>query len=125
MIGHNLIQIAMDGSQKLPVRILEPLRLALCQEHDTRAFVMVLAAWLGFLRQCFETKTTLQDPLHETLWSYCLKAQAYGWDSAFMVRECPIFDQTLTQNPLFSQALTAALEPLMATLHQNLYEDNL
>ena len=49
-LNHRLIQIAMDGSQKIPQRWLEP--LAFHQRHGTQcpALLQALAAWLRHVR---------------------------------------------------------------------------
>jgi len=49
-IRHQLDQIAADGSQKLPVRILPTLRRARAEGHLPPGAVRVLAAWLCTLR---------------------------------------------------------------------------
>ncbi|GLI00209.1 mannitol dehydrogenase family protein [Phytohabitans aurantiacus] len=49
-IEHRLAQIAADGSQKIPIRILPVLRLSRAEEHLPAGAVHVLAAWIGHLR---------------------------------------------------------------------------
>lgn len=45
-IAHRLDQIAMDGTQKLPPRILEPAVQVLAAGGDTDSFARVTAAWI-------------------------------------------------------------------------------
>jgi len=63
VLNHRLIQIAMDGSQKIPQRWLET--LAWHQERGARcpALETAIAAWIAFLR----SDHPLDDPLAEQL----------------------------------------------------------
>jgi fructuronate reductase len=45
-IAHRLDQIAMDGTQKLPPRILAPAAQTMAQGGDTDSFARVTAAWV-------------------------------------------------------------------------------
>ena len=47
---HRLAQIAADGSQKLPIRILPVLRAERSAGRMPEGAVRVLAAWIGHLR---------------------------------------------------------------------------
>ncbi|WP_443028672.1 hypothetical protein [Sphingopyxis sp. Root214] len=62
-LNHRLIQIAMDGSQKIPQRWLET--LAWHQKRGARcpALETAIAAWIAFLR----SDHPLDDPLAEQL----------------------------------------------------------
>jgi len=57
-IAHRLDQIAMDGTQKLPPRILSPATEALARGDDTDAFARVTAAWIWHVVH----HTPLRDP---------------------------------------------------------------
>ena len=50
-IDHQLTQIAADGSQKLPVRVLPVLRLRRAAGDLPIAAVTIIAAWIGYLRR--------------------------------------------------------------------------
>ncbi len=63
-IAHETYQIAMDGTEKLPQRILEPAVHALEHGHDIRPFVFTIATWM---RYCLARKDNgeayaLRDP---------------------------------------------------------------
>jgi fructuronate reductase len=64
---HRLDQIAADGSQKLPVRILPTLRRQRAEGRMPDAAVLVLAAWIGHLRglggQVTDARGTELEPL--------------------------------------------------------------
>ena len=70
-LNHRLIQIAMDGSQKIPQRWLET--LAFHQQHGAfcPAILEALVAWITHVRG---DKRTVDDPMAErleTLWTTC------------------------------------------------------
>ncbi|MEZ5535874.1 MAG: mannitol dehydrogenase family protein [Thiolinea sp.] len=63
-IAHETYQIAMDGTEKLPQRLLEPAEHALQQGQDLRPFAYAVAAWM---RYCLGVKDdgtayALRDP---------------------------------------------------------------
>ena len=64
-IRHLCLQIAADGSQKLPPRIFAPAADALAQGQDAAAFALASAAWARFLQGRADTGATLSpnDPL--------------------------------------------------------------
>ncbi|WP_315763469.1 mannitol dehydrogenase family protein [Sphingomonas sp. Y38-1Y] len=62
-IHHRLIQIAADGSQKLPYRILAPLREAMAAGRPIERLAVPVAAWLRFLVR----GEGVSDPLAERL----------------------------------------------------------
>jgi fructuronate reductase len=47
-IAHETYQIAMDGTQKLPQRLLEPTMAALEREQPIDAFAFAVAAWMRY-----------------------------------------------------------------------------
>ncbi|CBA14603.1 mannitol dehydrogenase family protein [Xanthomonas albilineans] len=66
-IAHKLAQIAWDGSQKLPVRLLGTLADALAAGHRIDRLCLPLAAWMHFVRHQAHRDVPLIDPLQETL----------------------------------------------------------
>lgn len=60
-IKHALSQIAMDGSQKLPQRILDPLFENKAAGRSYKRLLTVLAGWITFLRQ--SDPSEINDPL--------------------------------------------------------------
>jgi fructuronate reductase len=66
-IRHRLSQIAWDGSQKLPVRLLSTIGEALEQGRSIDALCMPIAAWMHFVR-CQATRgVALVDPMNDVL----------------------------------------------------------
>ncbi len=68
-ICHLCLQIAADGSQKLPPRILDPAADALANGQDAAVFALAVAAWARFLQGRGDDGVTLtrSDPLVEML----------------------------------------------------------
>ena len=84
-IRHRTEQIAMDGSQKIPVRWLGTLRDQLEREMPTDAIALALAAWLEHWRGRSESGRALDhsDPLAETMMR---RHREYGDDTAGLAR---------------------------------------
>lgn len=66
---HKTQQIAMDGSMKMPQRIVQPVRDALARRHSISRYALVIAAWIKFLRGEDEAGAQLpvDDPMAGTL----------------------------------------------------------
>jgi fructuronate reductase len=65
---HALAQIAMDGSQKLPFRILGTLRDALAAGRRVDRLCMPLGAWMQFVRRAASNAEPVKDPLAPVLY---------------------------------------------------------
>ncbi len=66
-IRHRLSQIAWDGSQKLPVRLLSTIADALAQGQAIDALCLPVAAWMHFVRRQATRGVALVDPLNDAL----------------------------------------------------------
>ncbi|MBN9496333.1 MAG: mannitol dehydrogenase family protein [Alphaproteobacteria bacterium] len=95
-IRHRLIQIAMDGSQKLPQRLLGTISENLSAGRDAPEAIKAVAAWIGHVRR---EGTKLQDPLAATL------TALRGLDD-FLACEA-VFGRELPKNPRFTTPLRA------------------
>lgn len=62
-IRHLLAQIAWDGSQKLPYRLLDTVRDAMAAGRSIDRLAVPIAAWLRFLGRAARKGTTINDPL--------------------------------------------------------------
>ena len=60
---HELAQIAWDGSQKLPFRILGTIRDALAADRPTDRLCLPLAAWMRFIQRAARRGDKVNDPL--------------------------------------------------------------
>ncbi len=66
-IRHLLAQIAWDGSQKLPIRILSSISEALAKGHDIARLCVPMAAWMRFVRDRAVKGEPITDPLADQL----------------------------------------------------------
>jgi len=66
-IVHELAQIAWDGSQKLPIRLLDAIGEALAAGRSVDRMAVGVAAWMQFVRRRAASGAALIDPMAETL----------------------------------------------------------
>ena len=68
-LRHQTRQIAMDGSQKMPQRLLDTVRDRLAADRPIPGLALAVAGWLHFLRGVDEAgrRYEIQDPLAEAL----------------------------------------------------------
>lgn len=66
-IQHRLLQIAWDGSQKIPVRLLGTIADALQAGRAIDVLCLPVAGWLQFVRRQANAGVALVDPMNETL----------------------------------------------------------
>jgi fructuronate reductase len=66
-IGHKLAQIAWDGSQKLPVRLLGTIADALAAGRPIDGLCLPVAGWMQFVRRQAQRGVPLVDPLGDVL----------------------------------------------------------
>jgi len=64
---HQLSQIAWDGSQKLPIRLLGTAADAIRGQRPLQRLALPVAAWMSFVRARAATNTPIVDPLAERL----------------------------------------------------------
>jgi fructuronate reductase len=62
-IEHHLSQIAWDGSQKLPFRLLGTIADALAAGRPCGRLALAVAAWIGFVRERARRGAAITDPL--------------------------------------------------------------
>ncbi|RYD55705.1 MAG: mannitol dehydrogenase family protein [Sphingomonadales bacterium] len=108
-IRHLLSQIAWDGSQKLPYRLLDTISDELTAGRSIDRLAVPVAAWIAFVRRKAQTGETIVDPLAELL----TKA-AIGEDVlSEMLSLRQIFPQSLADDPRFRHAVADALLPFL------------
>jgi len=66
-VRHRLIQIAQDGSQKIPVRLFGTITEALAADRPIDTLCLPVAAWLHFVRRQTRAGIALSDPLADAL----------------------------------------------------------
>jgi len=108
-LAHRCAQIAMDGSQKLPQRLLNTVRDRLAAGAPIDRLGLALAAWVMHLRT-----QPLDDPLAAELTALHARAMARGsalQRAAEFTRFAPVFGD-LADEPRLVAALARALEAL-------------
>jgi fructuronate reductase len=111
-VHHRLLQIAWDGSQKLPVRLLSSIREALDTDRDIGGLCLAIAAWMQFVRRQARTGIALVDPLAEPLQAVGLASTGEAvHDVAAFLRLEPVFG-ALATNARFVAALQLAYAAL-------------
>ena len=114
-IVHQLSQIAWDGSQKLPFRLLETIAEALAAGRRIDRLVVGVAAWMLFVRERIRTGVAIVDPLADRLAGIAL---ACDGDPArdvdrFLALES-VFPSNLSAQPRLREALRHAYGALDA-----------
>ncbi len=108
-IRHLLAQIAWDGSQKLPFRILGTVTDALEAGRPVERLALPLAAWMHFVRRRAAEGVKIVDPLADRLVE---TAAACTGDAAADVAQFlklePVFSRELAGNVVFVAALEKA-----------------
>jgi fructuronate reductase len=87
---HRTRQIAMDGTRKLPQRLVQPALDAIEKGQDATPFAIAIGAWIAFVLREIATGVTLDDPEGATL-----AARVAGLDgrggAASLLRFAPVF----------------------------------
>lgn len=115
-LQHQTKQIAMDGSQKLPQRLLGTVRDRLAARLPIDRLALAVAGWVYYLRGTDETGATheLQDPLAAALVARLAQANAAASMQdrvAFFTGFAPVFGE-LGSEPRFVAAVAHHLQVL-------------
>jgi fructuronate reductase len=116
-LTHKLIQIASDGSQKLPYRILGSVTDALAGGRRIDRFAFALAAWMRFVVREARAGTALADPLNPVLTEIgkaCIGEAKADVPRFLALRE--VFPAELVVAPRFVEAVTTAYDRFEAIL---------
>lgn len=107
-LAHRTLQIAMDGSQKIPQRWLGTVRDRLASGAPIDRLALAVAAWLHFLRGVDEAgqRYAIDDPLAGAL-------AALGDDASALCGFAPVFGE-LGREPRFVAPVAKALAALRA-----------
>jgi fructuronate reductase len=108
-IRHNLAQIACDGSQKLPIRLLGSITESIINGRSIERLCLPVAAWMLFVRRQSARGLRLVDPLADVL---AKAAHAGHSDPADAVDEFlkirTMFPEALAANGRFRERVTAS-----------------
>jgi fructuronate reductase len=108
---HELAQIAWDGSQKLPFRILGTVRDALAAGRPINRLCAPLAAWMHFVRRAALKDERVKDPLAAQLFEIgrACEGRAATDTLRFLALET-VFPAELRADARFTQALVKAYD---------------
>lgn len=101
-IRHLLSQIAWDGSQKLPYRLLDTVRDRLAAGQDVTRLAVPVAAWIAFLHRKATLGETITDPLAEVLAGAATNADP----AAAVLALRQVFPEALAEDARFRDAVT-------------------
>jgi fructuronate reductase len=112
-IRHLLSQIAWDGSQKLPFRILGTVADALEAGRSVDRLALPLAAWMHFVRRRAAEGAKIVDPLADRLVETAAACTGDAKaDVAQFLKLEPVFSRNLAGNATFVAALEKAYAEL-------------
>jgi len=104
---HELAQIAWDGSQKLPFRILGTVRDAIAAGRPTDRLCLPLAAWMRFIRRAARRGDEVNDPLAAKLVEIGHACTGRGsHDVPLFLALDTVFPGDLRDEPRFTRPLT-------------------
>ncbi|NBB52912.1 mannitol dehydrogenase family protein [Rhizobium sp. CRIBSB] len=113
-LRHRTRQIAMDGSQKLPQRLLSSIRARLAADQPFPALALAVAAWMRWQEGRTESGDTVvvEDPLAgETARRLASSTDDAGKVSALLDLQA-VFPADLAADPRFRRAVTSAFVSL-------------
>ncbi|MGQ9368527.1 mannitol dehydrogenase family protein [Azospirillum sp. ST 5-10] len=116
-LKHRTWQIAMDGSQKLPQRLLGTIADRLAAGAPIDRLALGVAAWMRYVTGVDEKGQPIdvRDPLAARLRAVADEAgPVAGRLAPALLAVSEIFGEALPRNPVFVQAVTTALERLLA-----------
>ncbi|EQC1555461.1 mannitol dehydrogenase family protein [Citrobacter amalonaticus] len=108
-LKHKTWQIAMDGSQKLPQRMLAGIRLHLTRESAWPLLALGVAGWMRYVSGVDDAGTTIdvRDPLNDKIRAR-VAASTEDQRVSALLSLSEIFGNDLPHNPVFVQAIETA-----------------
>jgi fructuronate reductase len=115
-LQHRLQQIAMDGSQKLPQRLLQPLRQRLARGQPFEALALAIAAWMRYTlgRTERDIGYEIKDPLAARLSAIAITSKRnVPLLVGGLLAVTEIFSDDLRNRPLLVAAVNRQLQLLL------------
>ena len=110
---HQLAQIAWDGSQKLPIRILGTVADAILTHRPLARLALAVASWMHFIRSRATSGTPIIDPLREQLAACGQRATGDSrHDLPMFLNISGMFSAQLSRNADFVRALGDAYDAI-------------
>ncbi len=116
-LAHRTRQIAMDGSQKLPLRLVPTLRARLAADQPADRIALAIAAWIRFLdgRNEAGERYPIDDPMSEQLASVLAAAGPEPRAAvAALLNIAPVFGTELRDDVRALDAIAAQLAAIRA-----------
>jgi fructuronate reductase len=112
-LGHRLTQIAMDGSQKIPQRLVPAVIERLERERSVDAISLAIAAWMRWQEGCTDegVRFAADDPLSSTTARLIGSSTNAGKVQALLSLSA-VFPGQLRDNQHFQSTLTGQFESL-------------
>jgi len=116
-IGHRLAQIAWDGSQKLPYRLLDTIAEARAEGRPFARLGLAVAGWMRFVQRQARRGVKIVDPLGERLAAVARGADSDAAliDGLLALRQ--VFPAALADDAPFRNALREGLAALQEPVH--------
>ncbi|SAL25788.1 mannitol dehydrogenase [Caballeronia arvi] len=113
-LKHRCAQIAMDGSQKMPPRILSTIQARLDAGQPIERLALAVAAWFTFLRGRADdgSRYAISDPLAERLTNAADNAGTPDSLVDALLAVSDVFPASLARNPALREALVRAATKL-------------
>ena len=112
-LRHTTTQVAMDGSQKLPVRVLGTARDRLRAGAVPHHCALAVAAWMVYVHRGLETaELPLNDPLAPVLREHAAGPSDRLADRMLRIEQ--VFDAELAEDERFRDAVRSATADLLA-----------
>lgn len=110
-LSHRVRQIAMDGSQKLPLRILHTVRERLARDESIEGLALVIAAWFRCLagKDDLGGSIEIADPLAPALSAAARGHRDPAAQVHALLRVGGVFGQDLAGDPRFAGAVSRGL----------------
>ena len=114
-IKHRTWQIAMDGSQKLPPRLLNSIRYHLKEGSDFRHLALAVAAWMRYVSGLNEQGEVIdvRDPLAAPLKAICDKHGSNISVVKALILVEDIFAKDVINNDVFINSIETAYQTLL------------
>jgi fructuronate reductase len=113
-IRHSLAQIAGDGSQKLPIRLMGAIADALAAGRPVERLAAPVAAWMRFVAEAGKRGETVVDPLADQLMAIGARCEGRAdRDVPAFLALGDVFAPDIVRAPRFRQAVEAAYDDLL------------
>lgn len=109
-IKHKTGQIAMDGSQKLPQRAIDPFLTLHERGIATRCLPVLIAGWLHYVINVTKSGEVLVDPLAEQFAHIISSSNSKRQAAEKLLTVDKVFGKNAEQHKLFKQQILSAFE---------------